>query len=73
MKYFDWDDDKNELLRKLRGVSFEEVVLAIKNGDLLDRVTHHNSSRYPNQMIFYVKINDYVYAVPFVEDDEKIF
>ena len=73
MKYFDWNDEKNDLLKKLRGVSFEDVVLAIQNGDLLDRVTHPNSTKYPRQMVFYVNINKYVYAVPFVEDDEKIF
>lgn len=73
MKYFDWNDEKNELLKKLRGISFEEVVLAIENGDLLDRLKHPNSTKYPNQMVFYVMINEYVYAVPFVEDDEKIF
>ncbi|MBI5191831.1 MAG: BrnT family toxin [Nitrospirae bacterium] len=73
MKYFDWDDEKNRLLKDVRGVSFEEVVLAIENGDLLDRLKHPNSAKYPNQMVFYVSINGYVYAVPFVEDDEKIF
>lgn len=73
MKYFDWDDEKNELIKKLRGVSFEEVVLAIESGDLLDRLQHPNSVKYPNQKVFYVNINGYVYAVPFVENDEKIF
>jgi len=73
MKYFDWSDEKNELLKNLRGVSFEDVVLFIEKGDLLDRVKHPNSEKYPNQMIFFVSINDYVYAIPFVEDDKKIF
>lgn len=73
MKYFDWNDEKNELLKDLRGVSFEEVVLAIENGDLLDRLKHPKSAKYPNQMVFYVSINGYAYAVPFVEDGEKIF
>jgi uncharacterized DUF497 family protein len=73
MKYFDWNDEKNELLKQTRGVSFEEVILAIENGDLLDRVRHINPAKYPNQMIFYVAMNEYVYAVPFVEDEEKIF
>lgn len=73
MKYYDWNDEKNEILKSVRGVSFEEVVLAIENGDLLDRLKHPNSVKYPDQMVFYVSINDYVYAVPFVEDEEKIF
>ena len=45
MKYFDWNDDKNELLKKERGVSFEQVELAIASGDLLDRVRHPNSDK----------------------------
>jgi len=73
MKYYDWNDDKNEMLKKLRGVSFEQVVLAIVSGDLVDRVKHPNPERYPNQRVFLVKIEDYIYSVPYVEDDEKIF
>ena len=73
MKYYDWNDDKNELLKKLRGVSFEQVVLAIVSGDLIDRVKHPNADKYPNQRVFLVKIEDYIYSVPYVEDDEKMF
>ena len=73
MKYYDWNDEKNELLKKLRGVSFEQVVLAIVSGDLIDRVKHPNPEKYPNQRVFLVKIEDYIYSVPYVEDDEKIF
>ncbi len=73
MKYYDWNDDKNELLKNLRGVSFEQVVLAIVSGDLVDRVKHPNPEKYPNQRIFLVKIEDYIYSVPYVEDEEKIF
>jgi len=67
MKYFDWDDKKNEMLKKVRGVSFEKVELAIASGDLVDRIKH------PNQKVFLVKIENYVYSVPYVEDEEKIF
>jgi len=73
MKYYDWNDEKNELLKKLRGVSFEQVVLAIVSGDLIDRVKHLNPEKYPNQRVFLVKIEDYIYSVPYVEDDDKIF
>lgn len=73
MKYFDWNDQKNEVLKKKRGVSFEQVVLAIALGDLIDRIKHPNSAKYPNQKIFLVQIDNYIYSVPYVEDDEKIF
>lgn len=35
MKYFEWNDDKNETLKKERGVLFEQVELAIASGDLM--------------------------------------
>jgi hypothetical protein len=73
MKYYDWNDGKNASLKRLRGVSFEQVVLAIVSGDLIDRLKHPNPEQYPNQRVFLVKIEDYIYSVPFVEDDNKIF
>ena len=73
MKYYDWSDEKNELLKKLRRVSFEQVILAIVSGDLVDRIKHPSPDKYPNQNVFLVKIENYIYSVPFVEDDEKIF
>ncbi len=73
MKYYDWNDEKNKILKKLRGVSFEQVELAIESGDLIDRVKHPNPEKYPNQKVFLVKIEDYIYSIPYVEDDEKIF
>ena len=33
---FNWDENKNKKLQIERGVSFEEVVLAIEDGRLLD-------------------------------------
>ena len=73
MKYFDWNDEKNEMLKKIRGISFEQVELAIAMGDLIDRVKHPNQAKYPDQKVFLVKIEDYVYSVLYVEDNETIF
>ena len=73
MKYFDWDDSKNRLLKKERNISFEEVVLSISGNGLLDVLEHPNQKKYPNQKIFIVNINEYAHIVPFVEDDYKYF
>jgi uncharacterized DUF497 family protein len=73
VKYFDWDDAKNAKLRRQRGVGFEEVVFHIERGDLLDVLDHPNPERYTGQRIFVVRRDDYVYLVPFVEDDETVF
>ena len=73
MKYFAWDDAKNAKLRKERGIGFEDVVFHIERGDLLDILEHPNSKRYAGQRIFVVQRDDYVYLVPFVEDEETVF
>jgi len=39
----------------------------------IDRIKHPNPDKYPNQRIFLVKIDEYIYSVPYVEDDEKVF
>ena len=72
-KYFNWNDDKNALLVEERGISFEEVVFCIQNGGILDVVDHPNLKKYPNQRIYIVLINDYVYLVPYVENENEIF
>lgn len=73
MKYFDWNDEKNDIIKEQRSISFEEIVLSIANGKLLDVLEHHNKEKYPNQKMFVVEVRDYAYLVPFVEDDEKYF
>lgn len=73
MKYFDWNKLKNEKLKKERGVSFEDMLNCISDGNVLDVVEHRNSKKYPNQKIFIIAFDDYAYLVPFVEDDKKIF
>lgn len=73
MKYFDWNEEKNKLLKLERDVSFEEVLIAIESSGLIDILEHPKKEKYPNQKIFVVNINNYAYLVPFVEDKEKIF
>ena len=73
MKYFDWDEEKNKRLKKERKISFESVVIAISEENVLDIVDHPNTKRYPNQKIYIVTINDYAYLVPYIEDEEKYF
>jgi hypothetical protein len=70
---YEWNEEKNKLLKDSRGVGFEEVLLAIDEGRLLDVIPHHNLEKYPNQKLFIVRIRGYIYYVPFVEDEEKIF
>ncbi len=73
MKPFRWNHDKNTLLKHERGISFEEIVLAMDAGGLLDMLQHTNTEKYLNQQIFVVTFADYVYLVPFVEEDSFYF
>lgn len=73
MKYFDWSEDKNDRLKAERGISFEDIIIALTDDRVLDILPQVNAKKYPNQKIYIVEINQYVYLVPFVEDDEKIF
>ena len=73
MKIYNWNTAKNQELIVGRGVSFEEAVFHIENGNLLDDIVHPNSSNYPNQRIFIITIKDYVYFVPYVENESEIF
>ena len=73
MKYFDWDKEKNKILIKKRGISFEEIRVALDEDIILDDYDHPNQKRYPGQKIMVVKVNNYAYLVPYVRDGEKIF
>lgn len=72
-KRFAWDAGKNDWLKANRGISFEEVLFFIEQGCLLETTEHLNKTRYPNQKIFTVMANNYVYIVPFVEDEMTVF
>ena len=68
MSDFDWNDEKNEFLKSVRGVSFEDVVFHIQNGDVLGVIKHPNADRYPKQNIVVLNIEGYVYLVPYVKE-----
>ena len=73
MKSYDWNREKNATLKKDRGVSFEEIVFHIENGDELDVYPHPNQERYPNQLISVVSVNNYAHLVPYIESEESVF
>ncbi len=72
MKTYRWGE-KNEQLKQSRGISFEDVVLALESGGLLDILAHPNPSRYPNQNVLVVAVMEYVYLVPHIEETDHIF
>jgi uncharacterized DUF497 family protein len=73
VSYFAWNSEKNEILKSERGVSFEEAVLHIEQGDILEVLEHPNQQRYPGQRISVIEMAGYAYLIPFVESSSEIF
>ena len=73
MKSFYWNSEKNQQLQLERGIGFEQILQAIIDVSILDVIEHPNQDRYPSQRIFVLQVNQYVYLVPFVENEQEIF
>ena len=73
MRVFRWNAEKNEMLARERGITFEEIVERIESGATVVETEHPNKKRYPNQKIIIVDLGGYAYMVPYVEDGEVCF
>jgi len=73
MKPFRWSAEKSETLKAERGVSFESIVVAVEAGGLLDILAHPNQAKYPKQRVLVVACDNYVFLVPFVEEQDYFF
>jgi len=63
-----WDEEKDRWLTRTRGISFSEIADKILQGDYL--VILENPRR-PEQDLFLILIEGYVWIVPFVIDEEE--
>ena len=70
-KVYDWDNEKNRRLKNERNISFEAIVSLIESGNIIATVT--GKGKYAHQKQFIVEMNKYIYVVPFVEDEQKVF
>ena len=73
MKRINWNSEKSQLLKESRKVCFEDMVFCIERGDILDDYMHPNQEKYPGQRVMVVRLEDYAYVVPYVENDEELF
>jgi len=73
MKPINWNSTKNQQLVAERGISFEDIVFYMQQGQLLDDIEHPNRDKYPGQRIFVINVEDYVHLVPYAEDRKEIF
>ena len=66
---FLWKEDKNDLLKQYREISFEQIVLAIENKQIVDVIEHPNQEKYKGQVFILVENNNYIYVVPAIVSD----
>lgn len=73
----DWDyafdPAKNAWLIRERGISFEEIISLIESGKLIQVLEHPNKARYPNQLLYEVDVDGYVFIVPVVRAGNELF
>lgn len=65
-----FNEEKNQLLKATRKISFEDILKAFKKGDILADIAHP-SQKYPRQRLYAVEIKGYVYAVPYILNAKK--
>ena len=69
---FSWNEEKNALLKAERNITFEDILMALQEGNLLE-IIPNPSQNHPEQKCLVVNINNYAYLVPYVENNEGIF
>ena len=71
---YNFSADKNRWLIDNRSVSFEEIIAVLNTKGSVNIIQHPNGNEYPHQEMIVVEFHDYIYVVPFVdEDDGAIF
>ncbi len=73
MKIFRWNAEKNEILVRERGITFEEIVQRIESGARVIETDHPNKKKYPNQKILIIDVEGYAYLVPCVINKNECF
>jgi uncharacterized DUF497 family protein len=71
--YFTYNEQKNKILKDTRGISFDEIIALIEAGKIVDVITHPKQKDYPNQKIYLIDIDNYLWLVPFIQNDSEIF
>jgi uncharacterized DUF497 family protein len=69
---FNFSAEKNRWLIENRGVSFEEIIAVLDAKGSTDVIQHPNMEKYPHQKMIVVEFHDYIYVVPFVEEEGDV-
>jgi hypothetical protein len=70
---YEWDPKKNEQLKKARNISFEKIVFHLSQGDNWRVADHPDQESYPGQRIYFVIVEEYIYLVPNIFEDDYVF
>jgi len=73
IKTIRWSQEKNRQLQQERGLTFEMVVTAIQQGNVLEDLVHPNVTKYPNQRMMVVRIGSYAFLVPYIDSPSELF
>lgn len=74
MPDYTYSPEKNLQLIRDRDISFDEIIAAIDNDQILDILDHPNKKKYAHQKMYVIKAKEYIYVVPFIIDsDGNIF
>ena len=68
-----FDPEKNAWLIRERGISFEQIIALIEGGKLIQVLEHPDRERYPDQLLYEVDVDGYVYVVPVVREGRTLF
>jgi hypothetical protein len=73
----DWDyafnPEKNARLIRERGIGFEEIIALIEAGKLIRVLEHPDKAKYPNQLLYEIDVDGYIYVVPVVKVHRVLF
>jgi hypothetical protein len=70
---YEWDPKKNERLKKERNISFEKIVFHLSQGDIWRVAEHPDQESYPGQCIYFVIVEEYIFLVPHIFEDDYVF
>ncbi len=67
-----FDPEENAWLIRERGISFEQIIALIEGGKLIQVLEHRDKQRYPNQLLYEVDVDGYVYVAPVVREGRAL-
>lgn len=68
---FEYNLEKDTILKKTRGIGFEEIIDIINENKILEDIKNPSFKRYPNQRIFVLGFKGYAFVVPYVVDKKR--